>query len=179
MSLSSLFSNIPSAIISSLSRSLSASAAHIVLSPYGINFSTPDDEAKDFIIDLATDFAYHVPGQHYAWAFEGQTCTYIFNQGNPWDGMFKGKSTHLLDAAFLFQNFNDHMDDEAKQTARRFAEIFVVFANGKASVTWEHDMERNYGKGGCERNELEKLAKEENVGLDELSGAWDLFLAGK
>ncbi|EUC48463.1 hypothetical protein COCMIDRAFT_87292 [Bipolaris oryzae ATCC 44560] len=179
MGLSSLFPNIASALTSSFSRSLSAPAAQIVLSTYGVNPSTPDEEAKDYIIDLATDIAYHAPAQHYARAFKGRTWTYRFNQGNPWDGMFKGKSTHLLDAAFLFQNFNDYMDDEAKETARRFAEDFVVFASGKANATWDDGLERCYGEGGCKENKLEKLIREQKVDLDELSGAWDIFLAGK
>lgn len=179
MGLSSLLPNIAAALTSSLSRSLPSSAAQAVLSAYGIEPSTSDDEAKDAIIDLATDIAYRLPALHHARAFKGKSWTYKLTEGNPWDGMFKGKSTHLLDAAFLFQNFNDYMDDDAKETAKRMAEDFVLFVHGKANENWEEGQERVYGKDSGEENKLEKLAREQKVDLDELSAAWGLFLVGK
>lgn len=179
MGLSSLFPNISAALASSLSRSLPSSAAHAVLSTYGIESSTPDDKARDSIIDLATDIAYRLPAQNYARAFKGKSWTYRFTEGNPWNGMFKGKSMHMLDAAFLFQNFNDRMHDEAKETARRLAEDFLVFAHGKAGVDWKECPGRVYGKNSEDESKLERLAREQKVDLDELSAAWDLFLVGK
>lgn len=179
MGLSSLLPNIAAAIAASFSRSLSEPVAQAVLTAYSISSSTPDDEAMDSIINLATDIAYRFPAEYFARAFRGRSWTYAFTEENPWEGMFKGKSTHMLDAAFLFQNFNEHLDGEAKGTAAKLAEDFVMFANGKAGELWDEGVKRVYGKEVGKESKLQKLVEEGKVDLDDLSRAWGLFLAGK
>lgn len=179
MGLSSLLPNIAAAIAASFSRSLSGPAAQAVLTAYSISASTPDDEAMDSIIELASDVAYRIPAQYFARAFRGRTWTYAFTEENPWEGMFKGKSTHMLDAAFLFQNFNEHLTAEEKEVSGKLAEDFVVFANGKAGEFWDEDVERVYGRDAVRESKLERLVGEGKLNLDELSRAWGLFLVGK
>ncbi|CAG5147345.1 uncharacterized protein ALTATR162_LOCUS2023 [Alternaria atra] len=170
---------IASAIHASFSRDLSSSVAHTVLSAYGITSSMRDEEAMVSIIDLATDIAYHLPAQYYARAFKGKVSSYLFTEPNPWDGMFKGKSTHMLDAAFLFQNFDENLSDEAKITARELGADFVAFAYGRAGSGWERGETKVYGPETDGQHRLEILRREGKIDLDALSAAWDLFLSGK
>jgi len=179
MGLSSRLPGIASAIHTSFSRNLSASAAQAVLSAYGIAPSTPDKEAMASIIKLGTDIAYGLPVSYYARAFKGRVSSYLFTEPNPWDGMFKGKSVHLMDAVFLFQNFNEHIPDQAKVTARRIAEDFVAFAYGRAGGTWAEGQTKIYGPDSGDVDSLEAFRQEGAVDLDEVSVAWDLFVAGK
>lgn len=179
MGLSSFLPGIATAIHASFSRNLSVSVAQAVLSAYGIAPLTPDDEAMASIINLATDIAYRLPAQYYGRAFKGKVFTYSFTEPNPWDGMFKGKSTHMLDAAFLFQNFDENLPDEAKITARRLGEDFVAFAHGRPSSAWVEGDTKVYGPEMGGENRLEILSREGQVNLDGLSKAWDSFVSGK
>ncbi|KAH6873311.1 carboxylesteras-like protein [Alternaria rosae] len=179
MGLSSRLPGIASTIHTSFSRNLSASVAGAILSAYDITPSTPDEEAMASIIELGTDIAYGLPASYYARAFRGRVASYLFTESNPWDGMFKGKSVHLLDAVFLFQNFNKHIPDKAKMTARKIAEDFVAFAYGKAGSLWADGRTKVYGLDSGKIGGLETLVQQANVDLDEVSAAWDLFVAGK
>jgi carboxylesterase type B len=196
MGLTERKAGIATAFSKSLRANLPSTSAEAVLDAYGITPGTADDEATVSIIDLATDIAYHVPALAYARSFPGKTYCYQFNEPNPWEGPFEGCSTHVLDAAFLFQNFNEHLPAEAREVAQRFAMGFVRFANGEKP--WP-EFERDVGKvkvygpsnekvpnivdsnvwGKERRYTLFKLSEDGKVNLDELSGAWDLFVAEK
>ncbi|KAI4627616.1 uncharacterized protein J4E87_004180 [Alternaria ethzedia] len=179
MGLSSRLPGIASAIHTSFSRNLSSPVAQAVLSEYKITPSTPDAEAMVSIIELGTDIAYRLPAQYYARAFKRRVFSYLFTEPNPWDGMFKGKSVHLMDAVFLFQNFDEHIPDQAKMTAKRVAEDFVTFAYGRPGGTWAEGQTKIYGPDSSDVDRLETLRQEGAVDLDEVSVAWDLFVAGK
>jgi hypothetical protein len=125
------------------------------------------------IVNLATDIAYRLPAKYYARAFKGKVSSYFFTEPNPWQGRFEGKSTHMLDAAFLFQNFEENLPVEAKKTARRLAEDFITFVHGQAGSAWAEGRTKVYGP------EIEEGNKLENVDLDCLSAAWDMFVSGK
>jgi carboxylesterase type B len=148
------------------------------------------------IISLATDIAYYAPAVSFARSFQGKTSYYHFNEPNPWNGIFKGQSTHLLDAAFLFQNFNEHLPVQAQDVAKSLASDFIRFANGvtpwpeftakngevraygPSTIRAAENIDRN-GWGNGRRETLFKLAEEGVVDLDQLSVAWNLFVAGK
>jgi hypothetical protein len=196
MGLAQQNSGIASALTTSLHVNLPAAAANAVLEAYNIRCTTCDDEAMKHITDLATDVAYVAPALAYARSFPGKAYYYQFNEPNPWDGQFEGCSTHMLDAAFLFQNFNEYLSIEAQKVARALAQDFVKFANGlKPWDEFDRGIERvqtygpsstnvvgiveNNGWGKGRRNMLWKLSDEGTIDLDQLSIAWDMFLAGK
>jgi carboxylesterase type B len=187
---------IAAAITSSFHTHLASTAAHAVLEAYNITPSTPDDDAMQHIFDLATDIAYAVPALSYARSFPGQTYAYHFNEANPWDGLFKGKSTHMLDAAFLFQHFNECMTPKVQEVAKTLATNFIKFANDVepwAEINEYEGNVRTYGpseksvvglvaKNGWEngrRDVLWTISEKGRVELDELMGAWNMFIAGK
>jgi carboxylesterase type B len=189
-------SGIAAAFTSSLTKNLSdPTAASAVLQAYNIAPTTPDDDAVQGILAFANDIAYYLPARSYAKSWPGKTYYYHFDEPNPWDGAFKGCSTHLLDAVFLFQAYNEKLSDEAKEVAIAMARRFIRFANGDApwkefhkdiggvqrfgpsGVSTETFVE---GYGGTERRDvLLRLNEEGVVDLDQVSAAWDLFVAGQ
>lgn len=196
MGLAERKAGIASALKSSLTANLGTASASAVLGAYGITENTQDDAAMQAIIELATDIAYYAPALAFARSFSGKTYYYQFNEPNHWEGAFKGCSTHMLDAAFLFQNFNEKMDERQREVALALAKAFVAFANGArpwdefacakgnartfgpSKETITSLVERN-GWGNGRRETLFRLEEAGSVDLDALSVAWDLFIAGK
>ncbi|KAH7378730.1 para-nitrobenzyl esterase [Pyrenochaeta sp. MPI-SDFR-AT-0127] len=187
---------IATALERSFSSNLSAAATDAILGAYSIDALKSDDEAMLSIISLATDIAYYIPAVSYARSFPGKTYYYNFNEPNPWDGAFKGFATHMLDAAYLFQNFKEHLSPESQDVGKRLAKDFISFANGRPpwqELTKEVGETRLYGSssgvgvgsvekfgwGNGRRDTLFRLSEEGVVDLNQLSIAWDLFMAGK
>jgi carboxylesterase type B len=52
----------------------------------------------------------------------GDVYVYYFNEGNPWEGPWKGQASHLLDIAYLFQNYSKHLCQQQQAVATAFAE---------------------------------------------------------
>jgi carboxylesterase type B len=189
-------SGIAGAITSSFHSNLPTFTANAILQAYRITPSTPDDEAMQRIFDLATDIAYAAPALAYARSFPGKTFIYHFNETNPWEGMFKGKSTHMLDAAFLFQHFNDYMKPKVQEVAKVLATDIIKFANGvRPWAEFEEGdgkvrtfgpseksvvgMVDKNGWGDGRRDVLWKMSEKGEADLDEVMGAWNMFIAGK
>jgi carboxylesterase type B len=194
MGLGAQMQNLASNLYTSFSTSVGATSAAAVMEAYGITHGTSDDVALQRVIDLATDLVYAAPALCCARAWPGSRYVYHFNEGNPWEGQFRGLATHMLDAAFLFQNYNGKMEEKEKDVATAMAKEFLAFANG--TVPWERfdETARNVkvfggvevdrvvgrdGRGNGRRDTLFRLAEEGKVSLDELSVAWDDFLAGR
>jgi carboxylesterase type B len=196
MGLAQQKSDIASALTTSLHVNLPAAAANAVLDAYNLCYATGDNEAMKRIIDLGTDIAYAGPALAYARSFPGKAYYYQFNEPNPWDGQFEGCSTHMLDAAFLFQNYSKHLSNDAHRVGRALALDFVKFANGVKpwdeydkevgqvrmygpSITSVVDIVKNNGWTKGRRNTLWELSDKGTIDLDQLSIAWDMFVARK
>jgi hypothetical protein len=186
--------NLAANLYTSFSAGVGAPSSAAVLEAYGITSSTADDVALQRVIDFATDIVYAAPALCCARAWPGTRYVYHFNEGNPWEGQFKGLATHMLDAALLFQNYNAKMGEKGKDVATALARRVLAFANGR--VPWERFDETagkakvfggaevdgvvgRYGWGSGRRDTLFRLAEEGKVSLDGLSVAWDAFLAGR
>lgn len=109
-------------------------AAKYLLSSYDITPSTPDDEAILTILRFATEISFYAPARAFAQGWpqtkEHKFFLYHFNEGIPWEGRFKGEAGHILDVAYLFQNYNEHLSDDQKAVSRAYAEDFIEFVNG-------------------------------------------------
>ncbi|OBT82647.1 hypothetical protein VE02_07942 [Pseudogymnoascus sp. 03VT05] len=189
--------NIGGFFTSSLTSYLTSSQAAKILSAYSITPSTPDAPALRAILRFATDIGFLAPTISLANGWPGAAYVYHFNEPNPWDGPWKGEASHILDVAFLFQNFSEFLEEEQKESARTFAADFIHFVNGKAP--WQ---EWAPGKGAkvygpsvadegvkCQwiayaddRPTVESgrestiLQLAEEIPLDEMAAAWGAFL---
>lgn len=190
---------IASAFRESLSRSLgSVDKAKHVLAVYGIAQDIPSDDALKAILQFASDIAFFIPVLCYGHCWSGQAFVYHFNEPNSWDGPWKGYANHILDAAYLFQNYNEALKESQQAVALQFARDLISFSNGCAP--WPRyngetkDLyARVYGGRGVEtsgkvdtvltpNSRTERSEKMVNlvrsIPADDLSRAWGLFMAG-
>ncbi|KAF2270515.1 alpha/beta-hydrolase [Lojkania enalia] len=122
--------------VESVNKTLSPNpdAASALLSSYNISATTDDDEAMLSILRFASEISFYAPALAFAkgWsqAKDSKFFLYHFNEGNPWEGRFKGEAGHILDVAFLFQNYNEFLNDGQKAVARAYGEDFIKFVNG-------------------------------------------------
>lgn len=169
-------------------------ASESLLEAYDISPSTSDQEAVTSILKFATDIGFYASAICMAQSWPGRAHIYHFNEPNPWDGPHKGESNHILDVAFLFQNFNEKLSEAQKRTAELFGKHFISFVAGAepfppyaakqggaqvygppaGRVGFITGLDTSaYGR----RDAVWRLT--ERVSLDELSAAWDNFLGGR
>lgn len=128
---------IAQAFINSCNKTLSAQpeVATELLAAYNITASTSDDEAILAFVRFASDICFYAASRAFAqgWPNTSETKLFLyhFNEGIPWEGRFKGEAGHILDVAYLFQNFNEHLDDAQLKVAREYGQDFIKFVNGE------------------------------------------------
>lgn len=128
--------NIAQKFIDSVKKTLSSHSqvAEQLFSAYNITPDTPDEEATLAILRFASEASFYAPARAFAQGWPspptGKFFLYHFNEGIPWPGRFQGEAGHILDVAFLFQNYNEHLSDEARAVARKYGEDFIEFVNG-------------------------------------------------
>ncbi|KAF5844230.1 hypothetical protein GGP41_002800 [Bipolaris sorokiniana] len=128
---------ISQAFINSCNKTLSAQpeVATELLAAYNITASTSDDEAILAFVRFASDICFYAASRAFAqgWPNTSETKLFLyhFNEGIPWEGRFKGEAGHILDVAYLFQNFNEHLDDAQLKVAREYGQDFIKFVNGE------------------------------------------------
>lgn len=170
-----------------------------MLSTYGITPDLSDDVALRLILTFATEISFYVPVLAFATGWPGDAYVYHFNEPNPWEGRWKGESTHVLDIAFLFQNYNEFLNPLQKEVAVKLASDFIRFISGNApwaafematrevmpygpstkpgsSIFSPHIKENTEQKSG-RRSTIHQLG--EDVPLDELLDAWGNFVSGQ
>ncbi|RMZ66831.1 carboxylesterase [Pyrenophora seminiperda CCB06] len=109
-------------------------AAEKLLAAYNITPSTPDDEALLSILRFCSEISFYAPARAFAQGWpntpESKLFLYHFNEGIPWEGRFQHEAGHILDVAYLFQNFNELLGDAQEKVAKAYAEDFINFVNG-------------------------------------------------
>jgi carboxylesterase type B len=182
------------AFSASLHRTLSSfqSVATSLLSHYNITPDTPDVDVLASIIQFATDIKFYAPAQRAAQKWSANSYLAHFNEPNSWEGLFKDKASHILDVAFLMQNFSDRLNPAQVQIGVDFARDVINFVNGKAP--WPQYREeysaRVYGpsqhRGSAYVAETDPVSARDGTifeivgeaGLDLVSNAFGVFLAG-
>ncbi|EAW16306.1 putative carboxylesterase [Aspergillus fischeri NRRL 181] len=104
--------------------------AQQILDKYNITRDMTDDEAFPAILNYVNDIAFFAPVLTFAKGWKNNVYVYHFNEGNPWDGPWKDRASHILDLAYLFQNFREFMGPDQQQLAINFAEDFFKFCHG-------------------------------------------------
>jgi carboxylesterase type B len=123
--------------IDSVNKTLSShpEVASQLLTSYNISSDTDDDEALTSILRFATEISFYAPSREFAKGWpktpDNKFFLYHFNEGIPWDGRFKGEAGHILDVAYLFQNYNEYLDDAQQKVSKEYAGDFINFVNGE------------------------------------------------
>lgn len=115
--------------------------AESLLRAYRIAVDSDQDDGESLIriLTFATDIGYRAPAHALVNSFPGDAFLLEFTEPNPWNGAFKGQTTHVLDVAFLFQNHNELLQQRQVDTAKQLARSVVAFVNG--AEPWEkHDL---------------------------------------
>ncbi|KAM5383465.1 hypothetical protein ACJZ2D_002158 [Fusarium nematophilum] len=107
------------------------SAVEQLLQLYGITPGLDDETALLHALQFGSDIGFQAAAHALAESFPADAFVMRFSEPNPWDGPFKGHSTHILDIAFLLQNFNEHLDEAQRAAAVQFGEDVIGFVNGQ------------------------------------------------
>jgi carboxylesterase type B len=130
-------SGIAQTFIDSTNKTLSSQpdVAKELLAAYSITPDTKDEEALLSILRFASEASFYAPARAFAqgWPItpDNKFFLYHFNEGIPWEGRYKGEAGHILDVSYLFQNYNEHLDDAQQKVAKAYAEGFINFVNGE------------------------------------------------
>ena len=167
---------------------LPADLATALLHTYAISDDGEDDQSWMSILSFASDINFYAPALAFAKAWDGKAYLYHFNEVNPWDGPWKGYATHVLDVAYLFMNYSEHLSPEQSTLASKFAEDVIMFVNGQApwpAFDSEEPVARVYSSGEADGKATSDVVPEnrdvwsrltEQVDLDALSNAWVRFM---
>lgn len=107
-------------------------SAQQILESYSITTDMPDEEAFSAILNYSNDISFFVPVLSFAQGWPGKAYVYYFNEGNPWEGPCKDQASHILDVAYLFQNFREFMTPAQQSVATAFAGDVFKFCHGVA-----------------------------------------------
>ncbi|KAJ5831956.1 hypothetical protein N7474_000267 [Penicillium riverlandense] len=91
-----------------------------ILNAYGITEDTPDETATSSILNYINGIALFAPTLSFARGWFFSAFVYYFNEGNPWEGPMKGRANHILDRAYLFQNFREFLTLAQSGSGNRF-----------------------------------------------------------
>jgi carboxylesterase type B len=142
--------------------------------------SATDDDVLMRLLTLMSDLIFFLPAVELAAKFPNDSFVAAFNEPNPWEGLFKGHASHILDVAFLFQNFNDSLDQTQTASAVAFGTDVIAFVNGaepwktfngsgKGAGVYADGKRRYSDKEMTNRHDLLQLAHDsEGPGLDRL-----------
>ena len=160
----------------------------LVLESYHIEDDTSDDDAWLSILSFANDICFHAPARAYVTAWPSAAYQYRFREPNPWDGPWKGHSTHVLDVAYLFLNYNEFLTPPQTAFATQFATDVISFVNGVSPFPafeqaspfvkeYISDTGEDHVKGRGKREDSVWPELFSRVGYDTLSAVWAKFLS--
>ncbi|TVY80602.1 Lipase [Lachnellula suecica] len=181
--------------ISSTERSLDSTTRKELLEEYDVTHpGDSPDAAINNVLHFAHDIGFYAPVVAIASGWPGKSYVFHFNEPNPWGGRFQGVAGHVLDVAFLFQNYNEFLDETQQSSAKAFGSHFIDFVaglepfpvytagEGGAMVYGPGDEGQKFVKSKRNadykrRDTIFKLAKISD--FDKLSACWDTFMGGR
>ncbi|KAB5533474.1 Alpha/Beta hydrolase protein [Coniochaeta sp. 2T2.1] len=110
-----------------------------LISLYGLDAASTPEERSLAIANFSTDigFSQAAIASAAAWSRGGKKAVLShFTAPNPWEGPWKGHATHGQDAAFVLQNFNEHLGPGQRKVAERMGRELVDFVAGKEGLPW-------------------------------------------
>lgn len=106
--------------------------AQRVLDEYNVTEDAQDADAFEGVLNFINDILFFAPVLAFARGWTGRAYVYYFNEPNPWEGPLKGTSTHILDLAYMFQNFREFLTPEQQALGVALAEDVFKFCHGVA-----------------------------------------------
>ena len=130
----------PASIKSSLSSD--PALAEQILESYGFTDSSlTDDAAFVKFLELVNDVSFFGATTAFARGWpasqsgESKIYSFFFNEPNPWPGVYPGRTTHVLDVVFLFQNHNHNLSPAQRAAAEQMGLDWMKFVAGQKP--WE------------------------------------------
>jgi hypothetical protein len=176
-----------------------------IISAYEVDINATGNsfQTNEKILNYGNDIMFSLPAQHLAQAWsmsEHGTQAFLghFNCPNPWDGPWKGYSTHIQDIAFVLQNYNQFISEGQRLCAERYAKDIIAFVTGEdpwpavqegskpggmvyyAAAEGDKD-ESEYVRDAEPQRKKRRDHLENIVGvgnLDRAVDAWVMFMAG-
>ncbi|KAL4803413.1 Alpha/Beta hydrolase protein [Aspergillus unguis] len=168
-----------------------------LLKSYGVSENADDESAYPGVLNFINDVLFLSPALTFAQGWKGNAYVYYFNEANPWEGQWKGQTNHILDLAYLFQNFREFLSPEQQAVGTAFAEDFFKFCYGQApwpaitkGTVAEGFTARRYGSnydspagtvtqayGGESQRRSYLFDHQDKVSLDELAKALNVFMS--
>lgn len=153
------------------------------------------------VLNFGNDVRFAVAAREFAraWSQSGlEGFLYRFNCPNPWEGVWKGHATHILDLAFLLLN-NEYLSKGQRQAAELFAKDVITFVHGRKpwEAYWNGAQQGSMvydapAEGAIDRSEYVKCDAPQRTGrrdimhrfktpeiLDRLVDGWQMFMAQK
>lgn len=165
------------------------SAADRLLKCYGIVPELDDQDALLRVLTFGSDIGNQAAARVFAARFPQDAFVMEFAEPNPWDGPFKGHSTHILDISFLLQNYNDSLDNAQRAASEEFAKAVIAFVHGEkpwepfsvpgAVARLEGGHLKHFKGTEAMTEQYREMANiGEVIGFDTLMGLWLAFVFG-
>lgn len=106
--------------------------AQEILQAYGITKDTTDEIGLERVFNFLNDIRFNAPALNLARSWKGMAYVYYFNEGNPWEGPWRGRANHILDVFYLFQNFTEFLNQEQREVGTAMAHDILKFCHGIA-----------------------------------------------
>ena len=118
---------------------IGSTIAPAIIAGYGLEASATSNNPQNLqaVLTFGNGVMFFLPACAFARAWSRslvagtEAFLYHFNRPNPWEGPWKGHSSHSLDMVFLFQNYNNYLSLGQRQCAERHAREVIAFVNGK------------------------------------------------
>jgi carboxylesterase type B len=159
-----------STLVATLTPILGAPTLNSILTAYSISEQTEKGEMLDKILKLVADIMFCKPAYDHAlqWRKQGnEVQQYIFEQKQPFGGIYQGKAAHSLDLAYLHGKpgiFSGTTDPEGEiKMQRAMQDAWVRFAHGEEG--WgKSGLVRRFGPGEVVDESVETVLKKWNRG---------------
>ena len=90
-----------------------------------------DDDALPRVLDIISAAVFYIPAVTYCKAFQGRSYLLHFDAQNPFPGPLQGRASHILDVAYLFQNYAQFLTPEQQGVAVSLAKKMIAFVAGE------------------------------------------------
>ncbi|KAL2837811.1 Alpha/Beta hydrolase protein [Aspergillus pseudodeflectus] len=106
----------------------------MLVSAYGLADNQPSSDAfHQGLVQLVSDVRFYMPIVlvEEAISSDANVRTYHFHEPNPFDGIFKGHATHVLDVAYALQTYENLLPKESRAVSHRMGDYLLDLAYGK------------------------------------------------